>query len=94
MKEWGISVLLFVQLQLTVSLMLALLDGTAQVFGIFLAIVRNLGLIVMAVLLVIRPLNFGEYKDFFILSHPIKINYYVVVIALRILLTIGMSALN
>ena len=86
--------MLFVQLHLTVSLMLAFLYGAAQVFGIVLAIVTNLGLIAMGVLLIIRPLNFGEYKDFFVLSHPIKRNYYVIVITLRILLAIGISALN
>lgn len=94
MKEWGLSILLFMQYHLTVSIVLAFLYGIAQMFGMVLGILLSIGLIVLAVLLVKKPANFGEYKEFFYNKSKLRENFYVIVIGLRILLAIGIPALN
>ena len=68
--------------------------GIDTAFGIVLGIAMLTGLAILSVLLYFRPLNFGEYKDFFERDNMLKYNYYIVVVVIRLLLGIGISALN
>ena len=94
MKEWGISVLLFMQYHLTVAIIVGFIYGMGQAVGVVLGVLLTLVLIFMGVLLIKRPANFGEYKNFFVEGTPIRQNYYMVVIVLRLALGVGIPLLN
>ena len=59
------TLLLFVQIHLIASICLGIFYGIDQLYGIIVGGVLSLLIILMAILLVVRPKNFGEYKTFF-----------------------------
>lgn len=68
--------------------------GVDTEFGIVLGILVSVGFIVYAVLLIKRPLNFGDYKEFFEKMHKLKYNYYLVAIIFRFLIVLGICVFN
>ena len=62
-------------------------------YSIVLGGLISLGLIALSILYVKKPKNFGEFKNFFVVS-TLKSNFYLLVIILRILLTIGIGMFN
>ena len=68
--------------------------GIDTVPGIVLAILFLIGFAVLGVLSVVRPLNFGEYKSFFVKFYTLKYNYYIAAIIFRLLIAIAICAFN
>jgi hypothetical protein len=62
LKEWEISILLFVQFQLIFSIILGFKYGMNQVAGVIIGIIILIGIIALGVIFLCRPKNFGEYK--------------------------------
>jgi hypothetical protein len=65
LKEWVFCVLLIFQFQLTISFGIDSLFNP-NIIGKIIGAVLLVGLIAMLVLFFKRPLNFGEFKSFFV----------------------------
>lgn len=88
-KEWTLSVFLAVQLHLCLSLGLSFKYGMDQIFSVAIGAVVA-ALIVMMVVFVVKPKNFGDYKSFF--RGGIRSNVYIIVVVCRLVIAFSLSA--
>lgn len=92
MKEWVFSVMLIFQFHFTVVFGVDFLYGNTMM-GKLLGGALFAGLICFIVLMYKRPLNFGEFKNYFQRS-PLHLNHYAFVIFFRVLLALDLIILS
>jgi len=85
LKEWLLSVLLFVQMHLDVSIFLGVSYSADSIMGLIIGGILSIMLITQLILLFKSPQNFGEYTDFFGLKAGDK-KWYIVVMIYRVIL--------
>lgn len=93
-KEWGLSLLLFVQIHLLVSLCIGIKYGMEQIYGLVLGGLALLLLLAMGILFCCRPKNWGEYKSFFHDTHRFRSNFYLLIILIRCIIGISIAAFS
>lgn len=93
LKEWGLTGLLFTQIHLCSCVGLAVKYGMDQIHGIAIGGVFIAAIIIMTILYVFRPKNFGEYKEL-LGKTGFKSNFYILVIILRLVLAACIPILN